>query len=243
MRNIPLLLMVLAVLGCGSNRDDKSKDPADKPKDVPAGSTGAVVESPKDILKTLLDPSLPEWKEKAPDTFKARFSTSKGDITILVERTWSPLGADRFYALVRNGYYDDVRFFRVVNGFMAQFGIHGHPDVNKTWMRNSIKDDPVVKSNLRGWVTFATAGRNTRTTQLFINFADQNRALDRQGFSAFGQVIEGMDVVDRIYNGYGECAPNGSGPDQGRIQAEGNAYLNAQFKDLDYIKTARIIAK
>jgi peptidyl-prolyl cis-trans isomerase A (cyclophilin A) len=142
---------------------------------------------------------------------------------------------------VRNGYYNDVRFFRVIEGFMSQFGIHGNPDVNKAWMKNTIKDDPVLKSNRRGWVTFATAGSNTRTTQLFINYSDQNKKLDAQGFSPIGQVVEGMDVVDRLYNGYGEGEPRGRGPHQGRLQAEGNAYLNAAFKELDYIKTARIL--
>jgi len=214
-----MMVLGLAVLGCGAGQDDK----------------------PKDKLKVLLDPSLPEWKEKAPDTFKAKFTTSKGDITILVERAWAPLGADRFHALVKNGYFDDVRFFRVVSGFMAQFGIHGNPDVNKVWREASIKDDPVVKSNLRGWVTYATRGPNTRTTQLFINFSDKNKFLDSQGFTPFGQVVEGMDLVDQFYSKYGDGPPQGSGPNQAKIQSEGNAYLEKNFKELDYIKTAKIV--
>jgi peptidyl-prolyl cis-trans isomerase A (cyclophilin A) len=240
MKYLPLMILAAAIAGCGSNQDDKSSS-SGKPKETPAGSTGttgAEVDPPKDILKTLLDASLPEWKEQAPASFKAKFATSKGDFIIQVDRAWSPLGADRFYNLVKNGYYDDVRFFRVVDGFMVQFGIHGNPDVNKVWGENRFRDDPVVKSNTRGWVTYAKTGApHSRTTQIFINFEDRNRFLDPQGFSPFGRVIEGMDVVDKLYKGYGERPSQ----NQMRIQAEGNAYLNAQFKELDYVKTARIV--
>jgi peptidyl-prolyl cis-trans isomerase A (cyclophilin A) len=177
--------------------------------------------------------------EEAPATFKASIDTSKGTFVIEVHRDWAPLGADRFYNLVKNGFYDDVRFFRVIPGFMAQFGIHGNPTVASAWRPAQIKDDPVKQSNKRGFVTFATAGPNTRTTQLFINFGD-NASLDRQGFSPFGQVVTGMDVVDKIYSGYGEGAPRGKGPDQGRTQAEGNAYLTKEFPRMDYIKSATI---
>jgi len=177
--------------------------------------------------------------EKAPDTYKAQLDTSKGTIVITVHRDWAPLGADRFYNLVRNGFYDDVRFFRVISGFMAQFGIHGTPAVASAWRSAQIKDDAVKQSNKRGLVTFATAGPNTRTTQLFINFGN-NAMLDNQGFAPFGEVTTGMDVVDKIFNGYGEGAPRGKGPDQGRLQAEGNAYLNKEFPKLDYIKSATI---
>jgi len=179
--------------------------------------------------------------EQAPATFKANFDTSKGTFTIDVHRDWAPNGADRFYNLVKNGFYDDVRFFRVIEGFMAQFGIHGNPAIMAAWRQSSIKDDPVKQSNKRGYVVFATAGPNTRTTQLFINFGD-NANLDKMGFSPFGQVADkGMDVVDKIYNGYGEGAPRGRGPDQGRLQSEGNAYLAKEFSKLDYIKTATIV--
>lgn len=179
-------------------------------------------------------------KEQAPATFKANFDTSKGLIVIEVHRDWAPNGADRFYNLVANGFYDDVRFFRVIEGFMAQFGIHGTSSIMKAWRSAQIKDDPVKQSNKRGYVVFATAGPNTRTTQLFINFGDNSRSLDGQGFAPFGQVVTGMDVVDKIHSGYGEGAPSGRGPDQGRLQAEGNAYLNKDFPKLDYIKTATI---
>ncbi len=180
------------------------------------------------------------FTEQAPATFKAKFETSKGDFVIDVHRDWAPNGADRFFNLVKAGFYNDVRFFRVIPGFMAQFGIHGDPTVMSAWRGAQIKDDAVKQSNKRGYVVFATAGPNTRTTQLFINFGD-NTALDRQGFAPFGQVNTGMDVVDKIYDGYGEGAPRGRGPDQGRLQAEGNAYLNKSFPKLDYIKTATIV--
>jgi peptidyl-prolyl cis-trans isomerase A (cyclophilin A) len=177
--------------------------------------------------------------ETAPATFRANFDTSKGTFVIEVHREWAPIGADRFYNLVRNGFFDDVRFFRVISGFMAQFGIHGNPGVQSAWRGASLRDDPVRQSNKRGTVTFATAGPNTRTTQFFINFGD-NVGLDKQGFAPFGQVVSGMAVVDKINAEYGEGAPRGKGPDQGRIQTEGNAYLNKEFPRLDYIKTATI---
>jgi cyclophilin family peptidyl-prolyl cis-trans isomerase len=180
-----------------------------------------------------------ELNEQAPATFRANLDTSKGAIVITVHREWAPVGADRFYNLVKNGFYDDVRFFRVIPGFMAQFGIHGNPAVAAAWRPAQIKDDPVKQTNKRGYVTFATAGPNTRTTQLFINFGD-NAGLDKQGFAPFGEVTTGMDVVDKIYSGYGEGAPRGKGPDQGRTQSEGNAYLTKEFPRLDYIKSATI---
>jgi peptidyl-prolyl cis-trans isomerase A (cyclophilin A) len=177
--------------------------------------------------------------EQAPATFVANLDTNKGLIGITVHRDWAPNGADRFYNLVKGGFYDDVRFFRVIEGFMGQFGIHGNPAVASAWRTAQIKDDPVKQSNKRGFLTFATAGPNTRTTQLFINLGD-NVGLDKQGFAAFGEVTKGMDVVDKIYSGYGEGAPRGKGPDQGRTQSEGNAYLTKEFPKLDFIKTATI---
>ncbi len=180
--------------------------------------------------------------EKAPDTFRVKFETSKGDFVVDVNRAWAPNGADRFYNLVKNGYYDDVRFFRVIRQprpFMAQFGIHGDPEVAAKWRGASIPDDPVKESNKRGMLTFATAGPNTRTTQLFVNYSD-NSFLDGQGFSPIGKIVEGMDVVDGLYAEYGEGAPRGRGPDQTRVQNEGNKYLTAQFPQLDYIKKATL---
>jgi peptidyl-prolyl cis-trans isomerase A (cyclophilin A) len=156
-----------------------------------------------------------------------------------VTRDWAPNGADRFYNLVKNGFYDGVRFFRVLDGFMAQFGINGDPKVSAQWREARIQDDPVKQSNRRGFITYAMAGPNTRTSQVFINYGD-NSALDRQGFAPFGQVSSGMNVVDALHKGYGEGAPRGQGPDQGRVQMEGNSYLSKSFPQLDFVKKATI---
>jgi len=187
---------------------------------------------------SLLVPSA--LKEQAPATFKAKFTTTKGDFVIEVTRAWAPLGADRFYNLVKNHFFDGAAFFRVLPGFVAQFGLNPRPEVSRVWASATIKDDPVTQSNLTGYLTFATAGRNTRTTQLFINLAD-NRNLDSMGFAPFGKVVEGMDVVQQFYSGYGEGAPGGRGPDQGRITNEGRAYLDKNFPLLDSIKVAMIV--
>lgn len=177
---------------------------------------------------------------QAPESFKARFDTTKGNFVIEVTRALSPNGADRFYNLVRSGYFTDIAFFRVVPGFMCQFGIHGDPAVSAKWREANIADDAVKGSNTRGTITFATAGPGTRTTQLFINFGD-NVNLDGQGFSPFGKVTEGMDIVDKINGEYGDGAPWGRGPNQGQIQMEGNAYLKKDFPNLDYIKSATLL--
>jgi peptidyl-prolyl cis-trans isomerase A (cyclophilin A) len=195
-------------------------------------------EKPSAASPGFTDPA--KLTEKAPEIFKAQFDTTKGKFTIEVTRSLSPNGADRFYNLVRSGYFKDVAFFRVVPGFMCQFGIHGDPSVSAKWREAAIPDDPVKGSNTRGTITFATAGPNTRTTQLFINFAD-NINLNGMGFSPFGKVTEGMDVVDKINSEYGEGAPRGGGPNQGRVQAEGNTYLKKDFPNLDYIKSATIV--
>ncbi|MFN2384077.1 MAG: peptidylprolyl isomerase, partial [Gemmatimonadota bacterium] len=188
----------------------------------------------------LLHPEDPAMNETAPDTFQVRFQTSRGDVVVEVHRDWAPHGADRFYNLVRNGFYDGARFFRVIEGFMAQFGVSGDPAVSAAWRNQRIPDDPVVASNTRGQITFATAGPGTRTTQLFINFGN-NAQLDGMGFAPFGTVVSGMDVVDSLHAGYGEGAPRGRGPSQDRLQAEGNAYLERDFPDLDYIVKAEIL--
>ncbi len=174
--------------------------------------------------------------EKAPEVYRAKFETTKGVFVIEVRRAWAPIGADRFYNLVKNGFFDDCRFFRVVSRFMVQFGINGDPAISATWERANIMDEPVKKSNSRGYITYAKASiPNSRTTQVFINFVD-NTFLDSQGFSPFGRVVEGMNVVDSIYSGYGET------PDQFRVQKAGNAYLEKDFPKLDYIKSAVIMA-
>jgi len=178
--------------------------------------------------------------QKAPAVFRAKITTTQGDFVVEVTRAWAPLGADRFYNLVKNGFYNDASLFRVLPGFVVQFGISPKPALARVWDHAVIKDDPVLQSNLRGCLTFATGGPNTRTTQVFINLGDNTR-LDSMGFSPFGKVIEGMDVVEKFYRGYGEGAPQGNGPDQGRITKEGKAYLDKEFPKLDSIKTAVIL--
>src|SRR5580700_5967475 len=171
--------------------------------------------------------------ETAPATFRVNFDTSRGPVVIEVTRADAPIGADRFYNLVKANYFEGVRFFRVIPGFMAQFGLAADPAMSKTW-DVPIQDDPVKASNVRGTLTFAATGApNSRSTQLFINFGNNSR-LDGQRFAPFGKVVSGMEFVDQIYSGYGEQ------PDQGRIEAEGNAYLEKEFPRLDYIKSARI---
>ncbi len=187
---------------------------------------------------SLLRPS--SLNEQAPATFKAKFTTTKGDFVVEVTRAWAPLGADRFYNLVKYHFFDGASFFRVLPGFVAQFGLSAKPEISRVWASAKVKDDPVTQSNLAGYLTFATAGPNTRTTQLFINLAD-NQNLDRMGFAPFGKVTEGMDVVQKFYSGYGEGAPGGNGPDQGRITNEGKAYLDKSFPRLDSVKTAVIV--
>lgn len=206
------------------------------PKSAPAQSTaakpGAAHTNAAGPRPSLLNPA--SLKAKAPAVFKARFSTSAGDFVVEVHRDWAPLGADRFYNLVRYGYFTNASFFRVVPGFVVQFGLSADPAINKVWKTARIQDDPVVQSNKRGNLVFATAGPNTRTTQLFINFAD-NARLDHMGFAPFGSVVEGMDVVDKIFPAYGET------PQQDLIEEQGDAYLKANFRDIDRIKLARIV--
>ena len=219
-RAVPPTVLALLALACGRGEHRE------------AATTGA---------PDFRNPASGAMTARAPATVRARFETSKGAFVIEVHREWAPHGADRFYNLVQSGYYDDTRFFRVITGFMAQFGIHGDPQVAAVWRDARIPDDPVRQHNTRGMVSFATAGPGTRTTQLFINYGN-NSALDGVGFAPFGRVVEGMDVVDRLYAGYGEAAPRGRGPDQGRIQAEGNAYLERGFSQLDSVTRATIVA-
>ena len=174
-------------------------------------------------------------KEEAPAIFKASFETTKGTFVIEVHRDWAPVGADRFYNLVKNGFYDDCQLFRVVPGFMVQFGIHGDPAVSAAWMSARIQDDPPKQSNKRGYITFAKGGPNSRTTQVFINFAD-NAFLDKD-FAPFGQVVSGMVVVDSFNAKYGEKTTS----DQGNIYQKGNPYLTATYPGLDVIKKATIV--
>ena len=188
----------------------------------------------------LLSPRDLAMNETAPPSFRARFETTKGMFVIDVHRDWAPAGANRFYNLVRNGFYDDVRFFRVITGFMVQFGIHGDPKVAAAWRSANIPDDVVKESNTRGMVTYATAGPNTRTTQVFVNYGN-NARLNRQGFAPFGQVTEGMEVLDQLYAEYGEGAPAGGGPDQGKLERRGNEYLTKSFPKLDHVIRAVVV--
>lgn len=176
----------------------------------------------------------------APESFEVRFKTTKGGFGVKVTRAWSPNAADRFYQLLTDGFFKDIAFFRVIDGFVAQGGIHGDPAVSAKWRNALFADDKVVlQANARGTLVFAAAGPNTRTTQFFINLKD-NESLGSMGFAPFGKVIEGMDVVDSLFKQYGEGAPRGNGPDQKRIQMEGNAYLKREFPKLDYIISAEV---
>jgi len=174
-------------------------------------------------------------KAKAPDVYDVKFTTTKGDFVVQVNRAWAPIGADRFYNLVKHGFFTGAPFFRVVQGFIIQFGLTPDPAVNRAWQNANIKDDPVTQSNKPGYLTFATAGPNTRTTQLFINFGN-NTFLDNQGFAPFGQVTSGMDVVKNLYSGYGEQ------PNQGAITSQGKAYIEKNFPKIDSIVSATVVA-
>ncbi|MBI2378893.1 MAG: peptidylprolyl isomerase [Deltaproteobacteria bacterium] len=231
--------MVLALF-CSNGSAEPPKKGATPPLQAtkpPAAQADAPAKL--DPSSPLLDPTKAIAQAKAK--YSVKLETTKGDVIIDVTRDWAPLGADRFYNLVKIGYYDNVAFFRVIPGFMAQVGIHGDPRVNSRWREARIPDDAVTQSNTRGMVTFAMGGPNTRTTQFFINFADNSR-LNPMGFPPFGRVRD-MAVMDKIYGGYGEGAPGGRGPSQGRVQMEGNSYLKTEFPELDYIKKATIISE
>ena len=230
---------LMLLVACGGEGGE-APPPAEStpPGASPAGTPPA--SEPAAAPPAATTPSTPATLE-TPASFRVQFETSKGNFTVQVERAQAPNGADRFYRLVSEGFYDEVRFFRVIGGFMAQFGIHGDPAVNARWRAQPIQDDPVVGSNTRGAVTFAMSSQpNSRTTQVFINLVD-NVNLDGIGFAPIGRVVEGMDVVDQLYSGYGEGAPQGQGPAQGQIQSQGNAYLTQSFPLLDYVIRARIV--
>jgi peptidyl-prolyl cis-trans isomerase A (cyclophilin A) len=232
-----LLVLCAAALWAGC-----SSKPAESPAAPPEAP--AAVQTPLPPVPPPSNPALlaPEKAvETAPAVFKAKFTTTKGDFVVEVQRAWAPHGADRFYNLVKIGYFDDATFFRAVNGFMVQFGVNGSPDVNAKWRTANIPDDPSAgQSNKRGTIAFATAGPNTRTTQVFINYGDNGPSLDSTGFTPFGKVVSGMETLDALYQGYGDGPPYGSGPNQGRVQMEGNEYLRKEFPRLDFIKTAKL---
>ena len=228
MKRIPILLL-LALAACSGDKQSAAISQGEE------AAPPAQPETPDP--KLLLDPDAAA--QTAPEKFQVRLETTKGDVVVECVRDWAPNGVDRFYTLVRIGYFEDIVFFRVIPGFMAQFGMHGDPEINRIWMRAFIRADPTRESNRRGRVTFAQAGNpSTRTVQLFINYA-HNASLDRT-FAPFGEVIDGMNVVDSLHAGYGDEAPGGTGPAQGRLLFEGNAYLE-EFPELDYIKRAVLV--
>lgn len=237
------LVLVLAAACTSSPDATSSKQTSARPAGGAASKPAAAsqpnaAEAP--VSPVLLEPS--KASLTAPAKFTAKLETTKGDVMVEVTRAWAPNGADRFYNLVKAGYYDDTAFFRVIGGFMAQIGISGRPDVNKVWRDARIPDDPVKQSNLPGYVTFAAASMpNSRTTQFFVNFGNNSR-LDGMRFAPFGR-IKDMTVMKKIYAGYGEGAPRGRGPAQGRLQAEGNPYLKADFPEMDYVKKATIVSE
>ncbi len=231
---------LISLEGCSAGENEATTEKAAEAAKSVAEKVEEAAETAEEVVSPLLDPASEAMNQTAPGTFKVKFETSKGDFVVEVHRDWAPRGADRFYNLVKNGFYTDVRFFRVVSGFMAQFGISGDPNISAVWRRQTIQDDPVTQSNKRGFITYAMAGPNSRTSQVFISYRD-NSYLDSQGFAPFGQVVEGMEVVDQLHSGYGDAAPRGAGPDQGRLQMEGNAYLMEGFPNLDYVKKATVL--
>lgn len=208
-----------------------------------AGTTTAHKTAASAYDRALLRPAL--LAAKAPATYKVRFVTTKGDFVISVTRAWSPLGADRFYNLARHHFYDNASFFRALRGFVVQWGISAYPPVSAAWSHAPIKDEPVVQGNKKGYVTYAKGGPDSRTTEVFINLRDNDvdpNNLDKMGFAAFGEVTEGMDVVEQLYNGYGDGADmGGNGPLQDKIEKLGKSYLDKDFPLLDSIKTAELI--
>ncbi len=235
-----LALAVTAGLIFTAQAQDKKPEAPAKDKEPAKEAAPTPAPAPAAKAADLTDPT--KLTEKAPATFKAKFETTKGSFVIKVDRESAPIGADRFFNLVKAGYFKDVAFFRVISGFMAQFGIHGDPKVSAAWKSATIQDDPVKSSNVRGAITYAKSRLpNSRSTQFFINFGDNSSSLDSTGFASFGSVVEGMDVVDKLNSEYGEGAPAGRGPNQMLVQSQGNTYLKAKFPNLDYIKSATIV--
>jgi cyclophilin family peptidyl-prolyl cis-trans isomerase len=201
-----------------------------------------MVEKAPGTHSSLLQPNAPAMNRRVPEMFKVRLETSKGDMVIEVHRDWAPYGADRFYNLVCGGYYDEARFFRVIQGRWAQFGINGNPQIANRWRTNSIPDDPAGQSNVRGTVAFAFAVPNGRTTQVFINLQDNSATHDREPFVPFGRLGAGMDVADALNGEYGESAGGGiRGGKQDAIFQGGNRYFAQHFPHLDFIKRAVIV--
>jgi peptidyl-prolyl cis-trans isomerase A (cyclophilin A) len=231
-----LLSFTLLAIACDPSRGPGAAAAAageTPPADAAVAKSARAPADPK-----LLDPYAAE--EEAPPVYKVKLDTTKGDVVIEVHREWAPRGADRFYNLVKLGFFDDVAFFRAIPKFMVQFGIHGHPDVSKAWKTATLKDDRRIQPNAKGSISFANSGKDTRSTQVFINYND-NTPLDPMGFAPFGKVIEGMGVVETLYQGYGEGEPKGPGPDQRKIERDGNEYLRKSFPKLDWIEHATLM--
>jgi peptidyl-prolyl cis-trans isomerase A (cyclophilin A) len=232
MKRSAAIALVVFVAAC-------EKAPPPPPVKAPeAPAAAAPVAAPPSAA--LLKPDPAKVDVVGPDSFAVHFVTSRGAFDVKVRRAWSPKGSDHLYYLVSNGFYDGIRFYRVIDGFMAQFGAAGDTAVGHVWGERRIADEPVKHGNTRGTLTYAkTSAPNSRSTQLFINYRD-NAQLDGMGFSPLGEVTIGMAVVDSLYHEYGEGAPSGRGPDQGQLGREGNAYLVREFPKLDYIVTARV---
>lgn len=215
------LVVAALVVGCASERGDDEASPVDE--------------------SALLSPSDSALAVPAPDSFRVTFQTTHGNFTALVRRSWAPHGVDRFYYLVKHGYYNNTYFFRVVEDFVAQFGMSGKPAINDAWDKRPIPDDSVRHSNTRGTISFASNGPNSRTVQLFINLTD-NRRLDHlgAGFPPIAEIVDGVSTIDSLYNGYGEGAPSGLGPRQDMIATQGNDYLKRYFPKLDMVRSATI---
>jgi len=228
--------LIVAALAAGACKESPPPSSTTATTNAPAAAPAAVgpMAPPSPALMDTTRST-----ERAPDVFRVRFETTRGPFVVEAHRAWAPLGVDRFHYLVRNGFYDGTRFFRVINGFMAQFGISGDPRITASWRERRIPDDRGKQSNTRGMLTFANAGPGTRTSQLFINYRD-NAQLD-PNFAPIGKVVEGMAVVDSLYSGYGEGAPSGNGPEQERVMTEGETYLAKNFPKLDRINKAEII--
>lgn len=245
---LTILILAGLAIACGETAVDEAPTPDAEPApavDSPAAEPDAAPQpdpEPAAAIEPLADPDGPEMIAQGPGSYRVLFDTTKGEFTIEVHRDWAPRGADRFYNLVRHGFYDGTRFFRVLDGFVAQFGISGDPARSAVWREATMPDDPQVEMNTRGRITYAHGGPDTRTTQLFINLGD-NLNLDAMGFPPFGEVVDGFGVVQSLYGGYGEGAPSGNGPDQGRVQMEGNRYLEREFDRLDYIRSVRVVAE
>lgn len=223
------LFVVLLVAACDAGDGGTGACPAISPPELP------------DSRQTLLDPANPLFTDMAPDSFRVLFETTKGDIVVDILRAWSPLGADRIHNLVRAGFFEDIAFFRVIPGFVAQFGMHGVPAVNQAWTEHPLADEPVMAPNARYTLTYAMAGPASRTTQLFFNYRDNSQSLDGAGFAPVGRVVEGSDVLLRLYGEYGDFPPQGAGPDPQCMMQGGNEYLERRFENLDYIRSARIV--